>query len=119
MRIQATAETNSHNARNWVPLLDEPAFKPRNIHIICVGAGFSGLMLAYEAKYNESLQGFIDLTIYDKNHDVGGTWLVNRYPGVARTFTLFHLSQTLIGPVSMLQGQKYGLISRERPTSMV
>ncbi|KAK2930239.1 hypothetical protein FoTM2_010580 [Fusarium oxysporum f. sp. vasinfectum] len=83
MRIQSTAETNSHNARNWVPLLDEPAFKPRNIHIVCVGAGFSGLMLAYEAKYNESLQGFIDLTIYDKNHDVGGTWLVNRYPGVA------------------------------------
>ncbi|KAL5620935.1 hypothetical protein FOBRF1_004181 [Fusarium oxysporum] len=83
MKIQATAETNSHNARNWVPLLDEPAFKPRNIHIVCVGAGFSGLMLAYEAKYNESLQGFIDLTIYDKNHDVGGTWLVNRYPGVA------------------------------------
>ncbi|KAL7757365.1 hypothetical protein ACKLNR_011892 [Fusarium oxysporum f. sp. zingiberi] len=83
MRIQATAETNSHNARNWVPLLDEPAFKLRNIRIVCVGAGFSGLMLAYEAKYNESLQGFIDLTIYDKNHDVGGTWLVNRYPGVA------------------------------------
>ncbi|KAF5534683.1 monooxygenase [Fusarium mexicanum] len=83
MRIQSTAETNSRNARNWVPLLDEPAYKPRNIRIVCVGAGFSGLMLAYEAKYNESLQGFIDLTIYDKNHDVGGTWLVNRYPGVA------------------------------------
>jgi cation diffusion facilitator CzcD-associated flavoprotein CzcO len=44
-------------------------------------------MLAYEAKYNESLQGFIDLTIYDKNHDVGGTWLVNRYPGVAVRFS--------------------------------
>ncbi|KAF5722437.1 monooxygenase [Fusarium mundagurra] len=83
MRVQATAETNSPNARNWVPLLDEPAYKPRTIRIVCVGAGFSGLMLAYEAKYNESLQGFIDLTIYDKNHDVGGTWLVNRYPGVA------------------------------------
>ncbi|KAH7265523.1 NADP-dependent oxidoreductase domain-containing protein [Fusarium redolens] len=83
MRVQATAETNSHNARNWVPLLDEPAYKPRNIRIVCVGAGFSGLILAYEAKYNESLQGFIDLTIYDKNKDVGGTWLVNRYPGVA------------------------------------
>ncbi|KAF5584814.1 monooxygenase [Fusarium pseudocircinatum] len=83
MRVQAIAETNSHNVRNWVPLLDEPAYKPRNIRIVCVGAGFSGLMLAYEAKYNESLQGFIDLTIYDKDHDVGGTWLVNRYPGVA------------------------------------
>ncbi|KAF5645085.1 sterigmatocystin biosynthesis monooxygenase stcW [Fusarium sp. NRRL 52700] len=32
-------------------------------------------MLAYEAKYNEKLQGFIDLTIYEKNHDVGGTWI--------------------------------------------
>ncbi|VTT55935.1 unnamed protein product [Fusarium fujikuroi] len=83
MRVQATAENKAQIARNWVPLLDEPAYKPRNIRIVCVGAGFSGLMLAYEAKYNESLQGFIDLTIYDKNHDVGGTWLVNRYPGVA------------------------------------
>jgi cation diffusion facilitator CzcD-associated flavoprotein CzcO len=40
-------------------------------------------MLAYEAKYNKSLEDCIDLTIYDKNEDVGGTWLVNQYPGVA------------------------------------
>ncbi|KAJ4152243.1 hypothetical protein NW754_004038 [Fusarium falciforme] len=26
---------------------------------------------------------FIDLAIYEKNTDVGGTWLENRYPGVA------------------------------------
>ncbi|KAF5023649.1 hypothetical protein F66182_4294 [Fusarium sp. NRRL 66182] len=83
MNVQATAETSSRHARNWVPLLDEPAYKPRRIRIVCVGAGYSGLMLAYEAKYNKSLQGFIDLTIYEKNREVGGTWLVNRYPGVA------------------------------------
>lgn len=83
MKVPVTAETNSHKAKNCVTLLDQPAYRPRRLRIVCVGAGFSGLMLAYEAKYNKDLQGFIDLTIYDKNHDVGGTWLVNRYPGVA------------------------------------
>ncbi|KAL4724306.1 hypothetical protein ACLX1H_008919 [Fusarium chlamydosporum] len=83
MKVPVTAETNSHKAKNCVTLLDQPAYKPRRLRIVCVGAGFSGLMLAYEAKYNKDFQGFIDLTIYDKNHDVGGTWLVNRYPGVA------------------------------------
>ncbi|KAJ5851265.1 uncharacterized protein N7529_010650 [Penicillium soppii] len=57
--------------------------KPRRIRIVCVGAGYSGLMTAYEVKYNKALEGFIDLTIYDKNEDIGGTWLENRYPGVA------------------------------------
>ncbi|KAJ5413251.1 hypothetical protein N7465_005556 [Penicillium sp. CMV-2018d] len=71
------------DAKNWVPLLQEPAYKPRRIRIVCVGAGYSGLMTAYEVKYNTALEGFIDLTIYDKNEDVGGTWLENRYPGVA------------------------------------
>ncbi|KAF4986934.1 hypothetical protein FGRMN_10606 [Fusarium graminum] len=73
----------SQSENSWVPLLDQPGYTPRRLRVICVGAGYSGLMLAYEAKHNESLQGCIDLTIYDKNKDVGGTWLVNRYPGVA------------------------------------
>lgn len=71
------------DANNWIPLLQEPAHKPRRIRIVCVGAGYSGLMTAYEVKYNKALEGFIDLTIYDKNEDIGGTWLENRYPGVA------------------------------------
>lgn len=71
------------DVKNWVPLLQEPAYKPRRIRIVCVGAGYSGLMIAYEVKHNKALEGFIDLTIYDKNEDVGGTWLENRYPGVA------------------------------------
>lgn len=69
--------------KNWVPLLDEPLYKPRRLRVVCVGAGYSGLSLAYETKYNKALEGCIDLTIYDKNDDVGGTWLENRYPGVA------------------------------------
>lgn len=69
--------------KNWVPLLDQPLYKPRRLRVVCVGAGYSGLSLAYEAKHNKSLEGCIDLTIYDKNDDIGGTWLENRYPGVA------------------------------------
>jgi cation diffusion facilitator CzcD-associated flavoprotein CzcO len=41
-------------------------------------------MLSYEHHYGkDSLDSFMDLTIYEKNADVGGTWLENRYPGVA------------------------------------
>ncbi|KAJ9610031.1 hypothetical protein H2200_006361 [Cladophialophora chaetospira] len=52
----------------------------RPIKVICIGAGISGLCLAY--KMTKILDSF-DLTIYEKNADVGGTWLENRYPGCA------------------------------------
>lgn len=57
---------------------EEPLFKKRQLRIICVGAGATGLQLAYKA---ERLLENIDLQIYEKNADVGGTWLENRYPG--------------------------------------
>ncbi|OOQ91325.1 putative flavin-binding monooxygenase [Penicillium brasilianum] len=69
--------------RNWIPAPDEPLYVPKRIRMICVGAGFSGLMLAYKHKYEFALRGAVHLVIYEKNHDVGGTWLENRYPGVA------------------------------------
>ncbi|KAJ6005162.1 hypothetical protein N7451_003106 [Penicillium sp. IBT 35674x] len=50
------------------------------IRVICAGAGFSGLALAYKMKHQ--LEDF-RLTVYEKNSDVGGTWLENRYPGCA------------------------------------
>ncbi|KAJ5820942.1 uncharacterized protein N7525_010226 [Penicillium rubens] len=68
---------------NWIPAPDEPLFNPKRIRIICVGAGFSGLMLAYKLKYEFKLRDAVDLVIYEKNHDIGGTWLENTYPGVA------------------------------------
>ncbi|OAL43321.1 FAD/NAD(P)-binding domain-containing protein [Pyrenochaeta sp. DS3sAY3a] len=61
-----------------------PALKPRKLKVVCVGAGFAGLMLSYEHRHGKSsMHEFVDLTIYEKNADVGGTWLENRYPGVA------------------------------------
>lgn len=60
---------------------DQWGFKPRKIRIVCIGAGFSGLILAYKLKHEQPLD-FVDFAIYEKNHQVGGTWLENVYPGV-------------------------------------
>lgn len=52
----------------------------RKVKVITVGAGFSGIMMAYKIqKYTKN----VDLKIYEKNADIGGTWLENRYPGCA------------------------------------
>ncbi|OQU93791.1 hypothetical protein CLAIMM_00261 [Cladophialophora immunda] len=52
----------------------------RKIRVINIGAGVSGIQNAYLfQKYASN----IDFKIYDKNHDIGGTWLENRYPGCA------------------------------------
>lgn len=54
--------------------------KPRPIRIIFVGSGLSGIAAVHIFK--EKFQHLpIQLVIYEKNEDVGGTWLENRYPG--------------------------------------
>jgi hypothetical protein len=54
------------------PLGQRPEWK-----IICVGAGASGLYLAYSCE--RKMQNY-NLTIYEKNPDVGGTWLESMSP---------------------------------------
>ncbi|KAH7083601.1 hypothetical protein FB567DRAFT_604618 [Paraphoma chrysanthemicola] len=58
----------------------DPIHANRHMRVICVGAGASGLYLAYKLKHY-----FTDFTldIYEKNADIGGTWFENRYPGCA------------------------------------
>ncbi|KAG5789094.1 hypothetical protein H9Q69_011843 [Fusarium xylarioides] len=69
---------------NWVPVQEGPAFQPRKLKVVCIGAGYAGLMLSYQYKHGDSpLEQFMDLKIYERNDDIGGTWLVNKYPGVA------------------------------------
>jgi hypothetical protein len=60
---------------------EHPLYTKRRLRIICVGAGAAGLQLAYKA---ERLLENIELQIYEKNSDIGGTWLENRYPGCVR-----------------------------------
>ena len=59
-------------------LLEKPIHTERHMRIICIGAGASGLLLAY--KLQRSFSNFT-LTVYDKNPEVSGTWYENRYPG--------------------------------------
>ncbi|KAF9775988.1 hypothetical protein IL306_005876 [Fusarium sp. DS 682] len=69
---------------NWVPIHEGPCYQPRKLKVVCIGAGFAGLMLSYQYKHGDApLEQFMDLKIYEKNDDIGGTWLVNKYPGVA------------------------------------
>jgi 4-hydroxyacetophenone monooxygenase len=48
----------------------------REFSVAVVGAGMSGLLAAYRLE-----QAGIPYVVIEKNHDVGGTWLENQYPG--------------------------------------
>lgn len=59
---------------------EKPLGTPRPLRVIAVGAGASGLNFARQVELHMTN---VDLTIYEKNPDVGGTWYENRYPGCA------------------------------------
>jgi cation diffusion facilitator CzcD-associated flavoprotein CzcO len=63
------------------PIISERAIdEPRPLKVIYIGAGVSGICAAIQfPRYVPN----IELVIYDKNADVGGTWFENRYPGCA------------------------------------
>jgi cation diffusion facilitator CzcD-associated flavoprotein CzcO len=46
---------------------------------VIVGAGFGGMGAAIQLKRN----GYDNLLILEREDDLGGTWHVNRYPGLA------------------------------------
>ena len=51
--------------------------------MVTIGAGFSGLMMAHKFQHRfPEMQEFIEHTIFEKHNNLGGTWLVNTYPGV-------------------------------------
>lgn len=56
--------------------------KPTKLRVACIGAGASGLCLAYKME-KMLVPGSFELTLYDKNPAFGGTWYENTYPGVA------------------------------------
>lgn len=56
-----------------------PIFEPqRKLKVVCVGAGASGLLVAYKLQRHFD---DLDLKIFEKNVDISGTWYENRYPG--------------------------------------
>ncbi|KAK5047677.1 hypothetical protein LTR84_006342 [Exophiala bonariae] len=61
-------------------LITGTAHRLRNLKIIMLGAGVSGIQLAYDVATKTK---DIELEIYEKNANLGGTWYENRYPGCA------------------------------------
>ncbi|HEX6243120.1 MAG TPA: NAD(P)/FAD-dependent oxidoreductase, partial [Polyangiales bacterium] len=53
--------------------------RPADVEILIIGTGFAGLGLAIQLQRH----GFHDFVLVEKEPDIGGTWLVNQYPGCA------------------------------------
>ncbi|KAI0100112.1 flavin-binding monooxygenase [Nemania sp. FL0031] len=75
-------EPNVNGAGGSAPfvLKEEPLDGHRRMKVRVIGAGYSGIYLGI--RIPQRLRN-IDLQIFEKNEAVGGTWWVNRYPGVA------------------------------------
>lgn len=73
-------QNNSHYARQHDYIIpDKPIGSRRHLRVVCVGAGYSGLMTAIMI-HEKMADANVDLTLYERHADLGGTWLVSRYP---------------------------------------
>lgn len=63
-----------------IPALDRSIDDVRPIKVICIGAGISGILAGI--RLPQKIKN-LDLMIYEKNEDIGGTWFENRYPGIS------------------------------------
>ncbi|KAK1775435.1 hypothetical protein QBC45DRAFT_244237 [Copromyces sp. CBS 386.78] len=72
-------EPHPGNPRSRISIVNRFIDQPREIRVAVIGGGLSGILagVLLPAKVPN-----IKLTIYEKNHDFGGTWLENVYPGV-------------------------------------
>ncbi|EGP86187.1 uncharacterized protein MYCGRDRAFT_60715 [Zymoseptoria tritici IPO323] len=52
----------------------------RKLRVLTIGGGVSGILMAYQI---QKQCANVEHVIYEKNPDIGGTWLENRYPGCA------------------------------------
>jgi cation diffusion facilitator CzcD-associated flavoprotein CzcO len=50
----------------------------RKLKVLTIGAGLSSIQMAYMIqKYCQN----VELVVYEKNAEIGGTWYENQYPG--------------------------------------
>lgn len=60
---------------------DVPIGTCRPIRVICMGAGYSGLTMGII--FSQAMKGRnAEFVIYERNRDLGGTWLENRYADI-------------------------------------
>ncbi|EAT91512.1 hypothetical protein HBH56_006880 [Parastagonospora nodorum] len=76
IRDELPPETDQHGYR----IKEQPMGTKRKVKVILMGAGASSLNFFKKA---EEEMDNLDIMCYEKNADIGGTWLENRYPGCA------------------------------------
>lgn len=77
------SETKHDFSHHAIPLNTDFAYTPRKIRVVTIGAGFSGLLIAHKFQHRfPELQDIVEHKLFEARKDVGGTWLVNTYPGV-------------------------------------
>lgn len=83
-RSSDVSTTKSYEGNQYtIPLHNQFAYKPRKLKVFTIGAGFSGLLVAHKLQHRfPDLADLVDHTIFEARKDIGGTWLVNHYPGV-------------------------------------
>ncbi|KAK8048625.1 flavin-binding protein monooxygenase [Apiospora phragmitis] len=74
----ASNGATSHTVKAPYTVVEKPLGNTKHVRIVGIGAGASGLNLIRTLRKQVT---DYELVIYEKNHDVGGTWLENRYPG--------------------------------------
>jgi cation diffusion facilitator CzcD-associated flavoprotein CzcO len=65
----------------------------RPMRVVVIGSGISGIIASIRLRQRI---GKLDLCVYEKNADIGGTWLENRYPGCA-CGSFYHQYCTTVG----------------------
>ena len=69
---------------------EQPLGTPRQLRVVTIGAGAAGLNFA---RHVELQMENVDLVIYEKNADVGGTWFENKYASLGSRNTSLMSSQ--------------------------
>jgi ribulose 1,5-bisphosphate synthetase/thiazole synthase len=73
--VYGTANGSNAQPLGLPPLYEHCIDDYRRIKVIVIGAGLSGILAGI--RFTQRIPN-LDLTIYDKNEDVGGTWWENR-----------------------------------------
>ncbi|KAJ3871890.1 FAD/NAD-binding domain-containing protein [Lentinula edodes] len=81
--VNGTSSLNGHTTYSPENKYKLPSFcidEARPMKVVIIGAGYSGIVAGI--RFLQRVKN-LELTIYEANAGIGGTWFVNRYPGLA------------------------------------